>query len=276
MPPFSGNGQPMGTQGLGAGALYPGAGLTNSDEDMVNAMASVFDPMDMVKQALLSNASAALDEAAATKQAFAAQVAQRRRIQRYGVQGRQVLNLSPEDVLGNTLMDASPVDNMPVHRRNNETERTLRSIDITARTERGQSIPDSMKAGMDPAEVDRAMMLGADNERARREGLAFPETPLVPRGVDKPGAIHDGVLRPGDTGFDSPADLEGKLFDARVSKAQVYDKFVQDNGYHADMFRNADGTPMDVMDGARIIAEQLQAARRRQGDPWAFAIGESM
>jgi len=73
----------MGQQGIGPVTLLPYRGLTNADEDIVNAAASVFDPLEMMKQSLLMDASASMTEAQAMEASFAEQIARRRRLMEY-------------------------------------------------------------------------------------------------------------------------------------------------------------------------------------------------
>lgn len=209
----------------------------------------------VIAMALTARSQQTLNEAAAKDAAFKAQVAQRKKLQ-----------AKP------TIQRAAPTDNMPVFDKADSLNRTKQSIDVATMHERGQAVPPHMLQGLQPDEIVGAVGNGGSARWA--DGVLGMAPPEVANGIAPPpdgpqllsNATPQGELSV--HGYESP--------DARMAKGRLVDKFVQDNhGYSPGLFEQQ---APSAEEAARLIADQLQAQRERNGDAsaWAQTFLQSM
>lgn len=216
---------------------------------------------EILKQLLLQRAQQTLAQSAQEDAAFQQQLQQTKvarsqaALQRAGIVVSPHGNAtrSPEDM----VQRRSAEGGMPVFDKNDELNRTLQANDLMATVERGQPVEPYMLQGLRPEEMAGALGMGGQMR-------ALGGDPSFSHMTQPSPQQQDLVYRP-------PEDNTLERDQLRREKAALVDQHVQKHGYSPGLFED-----MTAEEAAALIADQLQARRAAQGDPWAFAAGPNI
>lgn len=176
---------------------------------------------------------------------------------------RAILKRQPPPTI---QMQVGP-DRMPVFDKADELNQTLQGLRIQGKMEEGGAPSAHMFQGLTPEQIMEALGRGA---QLREWGGKPYSSDLAP----VPGAAGPKVVQGPWKG--GPPVLQigpgEEPLDIRMKRARAYDEFVQKVGWQPELFK--DKTDLEAL---RMISDQLQAQRERNGDPTAWwATGPSI